>query len=85
MIKITLLLLYLIITVHFSLNWLKFLNRKSVLSVEDRFFSGVILCIVVIFWPLIIPISCQKILGNIKLPNKLQRNKSKKQVKTSIA
>lgn len=85
MIKITLLLLYLIITVHFSLNWLKFLNHKSVLSVEDRFFSGVILCVVVLLWPLIIPVSCQKILGNIKLPNKLQRNKSKKQVKTSIA
>lgn len=85
MIKITLLLLYLIITVHFSLNWLKFLSRNSVSSVEDRFFSGVILCVVVLLWPLIIPISCQKILGNIKLPNKLQRNKSKKHVKTSIA
>jgi len=85
MIKITLLLLYLIITIYFFLNWLKFFDRNSVLSVEDRFFSGVILCVVVLLWPLIIPVSCQKILGNIKLPNKLQRNKSKKQVKTSIA
>jgi len=85
MIKITLLLLYLIITIYFFLNWLKFFDRNSVLSVEDRFFSGVILCVVVLLWPLIIPISCQKILGNIKLPNKLQRIKSKKHVKTSIA
>lgn len=85
MIKIALLLLYLIITVHFFLNWLKFFDRNSVLSVEDRFFSGVILCTVVILWPLIIPISCQKTLGNIKLTNKFKRDKSKKQVKTSVA
>lgn len=52
-----LLISYLLITLHFLVNWLKFSRRKPMSSLEDRFLSLIILVIVVIGWPLMVPIS----------------------------
>lgn len=64
-IKITLTSLYLIITIHFLTNWLRFFNKNSTLSVEDRFLSVLILCIVTFLWPFMIPVSCLTKLGQV--------------------
>lgn len=61
-VSIILVIVYLLTTVHFLINWLKFLQRKTLSSPEDLFLSLLVLTLVVIFWPVMIPISCLEFL-----------------------
>jgi hypothetical protein len=66
-IQLTLVISYLLITVYFFTNWLKFSLLHPTYTPEDKFLSFVMFVITTIFWPLIIPISCFKILKNRQL------------------
>lgn len=66
-IQLTLVISYLLMTCYFFTNWLKFSLRQPASSPEDKFLSFVMFLITTIFWPLIIPISCSKIIKNGKL------------------
>ncbi|MGJ5676366.1 MAG: hypothetical protein ACR9NN_22625 [Nostochopsis sp.] len=58
---------YLLMTCYFCINWLRFHLRHLTNSPEDIFLSLVILAIATIFWPLLIPIHCLKILQTKQL------------------
>ncbi|TAF07599.1 MAG: hypothetical protein EAZ77_09260 [Nostocales cyanobacterium] len=66
-IQLTLLISYLLMTCYFFTNWLRFSLRHPTSTPEDKFLSFVMCLITTIFWPVIIPISCLKILKNRKL------------------
>ena len=59
----SLLIIYLLLTFSFFLNWLKFFNQASICSVEDWFLSVITLFIATILWPFVIPIT---FLGTLK-------------------
>lgn len=56
-IQIAIVFAYLVVTLGFSMNWLKFFKRVSGQSVEDSFLSLVIFFIATVLWPLVVPIS----------------------------
>ena len=58
---------YLLTSLYFCKNWLRFFKRNANLSVEDRFLSVVILVIATISWPVVVPISYLELLRNRKL------------------
>jgi len=62
MLLVTLVFAYLIISLHFLRNWLKFFRREPRLSPEDKFLSLVILVIATILWPFVVPISYLELL-----------------------
>lgn len=64
LLRIDLVVAYLLITLYFFNNWLKFFNRSLLLSVEDRFLSVVVLILVTILWPFVIPVFFLKLLKN---------------------
>ncbi|WP_325078894.1 hypothetical protein [Sphaerospermopsis aphanizomenoides] len=66
-IQFTLVISYFLMTCYFLINWLRFSLRHPASTPEDKFLSFVMSLITTIFWPLIIPISCLKILKNRKL------------------
>lgn len=66
-IQLTLVISYLLMTCYFFTNWLRFSLRHPASTAEDKFLSFVMSLITTIFWPLIIPISCFKILKDRKL------------------
>jgi hypothetical protein len=66
-IQLTLVISYLLMTCYFFTNWLKFSLLHPTYTPEDKFLSFVMFVITTIFWPVIIPISCFKILKNRQL------------------
>jgi hypothetical protein len=69
-IQLILVISYLLMTVYFFSNWLRFCLRHPTSTPEDKFLSFVMFLVTTIFWPLIIPISCLKIIKNRQLePN----------------
>lgn len=56
-IQVVLGIVYLPITAHFLINWLKFSKQKDNSSPEEMFLSLVVLMIVTLLWPLVLPIS----------------------------
>lgn len=66
-IQLSLVITYLLMTGYFFTNWLRFCLRHPASTPEDKFLSFVMSIITIIFWPLIIPISCLKILKNRQL------------------
>ncbi|BAZ08105.1 hypothetical protein [Calothrix sp. NIES-3974] len=51
---------YLLMTGYFFINWLRFSLRHPPSSPEDNFLSFVMFCIIVVFWPLVLPFSLIK-------------------------
>jgi hypothetical protein len=66
-IQLTLVISYLLMTCYFFTNWLRFSLRHPTSTPEDKFLSFVMFLITTIFWPLMIPLSCLKILKNGKV------------------
>ncbi|MFM2062901.1 MAG: hypothetical protein RLZZ507_2571 [Cyanobacteriota bacterium] len=66
-IQLTLVISYLLMTCYFFTNWLRFSFRHPASTPEDKFLALIMSLITTIFWPLIIPLSCFKILKNRKL------------------
>jgi hypothetical protein len=66
-IQLALLISYLLMTTYFFTNWLKFSLLHPTHTPEDKFLSFLMFVITTIFWPLIILISCFKILKNRQL------------------
>ena len=64
LLQINLISAYLLITSYFFINWLKFFNSSSSLSIEDKFLSVVVLVIATILWPFVVPISLLKLIQN---------------------
>ena len=58
----SLVILYLLLTFSFFINWLKFFKKAPRLSVEDWFLSVVLFVIATILWPFVIPITYMKML-----------------------
>ncbi|XHR84789.1 MAG: hypothetical protein ACSI46_13150 [Gloeotrichia echinulata DVL01] len=54
-------------TCYFLSNWLIFSLRHPSSQPEDKFLSFVMCLITIMFWPLIIPISCLDMLKKQKL------------------
>lgn len=52
---------YLLTTIYFLVNWLRFSLRHPTSSPEDNFLSFVMLCVATILWPLAVPFSLMKI------------------------
>jgi hypothetical protein len=65
--QLTLVISYLIMTCYFLSNWLIFSLRHPSSQPEDKFLSFVMCLITIMFWPLIIPISCLDMLKKQKL------------------
>ncbi|WP_353928971.1 hypothetical protein WJM97_11585 [Okeanomitos corallinicola TIOX110] len=66
-IQLTLVITYSLMTCYFFSNWFRFSLRQPASTPEEKFLSFVMSLITTIFWPLIIPISCFKILKNRQL------------------
>lgn len=62
-----LIIVYLLITCYFFINWLIFSKQINSSSVEDGFLSFVILVISTLLWPVAIPISAIEILKTRKV------------------
>jgi TRAP-type C4-dicarboxylate transport system permease small subunit len=61
-IAITLILFFLAGTCYFSMNWFTFFRHQPRPSVEDRFLALTILFVATIFWVVLIPFYCFKVL-----------------------
>lgn len=66
-IQLTLVISYLLMTCYFFSNWLRFSLRHPASTPEDKFLSLVLCLITTIFWPVVIPLSCLKIIKNRQL------------------
>ncbi|MBD2296034.1 hypothetical protein H6G06_21785 [Anabaena sphaerica FACHB-251] len=66
-IQLTLVISYLLMACYFFTNWLRFSLRHPAYTPEEKFLSFVMSLITTIFWPLILPLSCLKIVRNRKL------------------
>lgn len=65
--QVSLVISYLLMTCYFFVNWLRFSLYHPTSAPEEKFLSFVMSLITTIFWPLIIPISCWKIINKRKL------------------
>ncbi|AFZ59640.1 hypothetical protein H6G54_13530 [Anabaena cylindrica FACHB-243] len=66
-IQLTLVISYLLMTCYFFTNWLSFSLRHPASTPEDKFLSFIMCLTTTIFWPLMIPLWCLKIIKNGKL------------------
>ncbi|MBE9007344.1 hypothetical protein IQ259_20295 [Fortiea sp. LEGE XX443] len=66
-IQVTLVIGYLLMTCYFFSTWLRFSLRNPTSSPEEKFLSFVMSLITIIFWPLIIPMSCWEIIKKRQL------------------
>lgn len=48
---------YVLMTLYFFTNWIRFSLRHPSSSVEETFLSFVMCCLTTLFWPLVIPMS----------------------------
>ena len=65
--QLSLLISYTLIACYLFYNWLRFSLRHPTSTPEEKFLSFVMLLITTVFWPVIIPVSCWKIIKNRQL------------------
>ncbi|ARV59250.1 hypothetical protein BZZ01_11985 [Nostocales cyanobacterium HT-58-2] len=65
--QLTLVITYLMMTVYFFTNWLRFVLRHPSSSPEDKFLSFVMFFISTVLWPIVVPMSFVEILKTRKL------------------
>ncbi|MFM7559500.1 hypothetical protein [Cylindrospermopsis raciborskii] len=65
--QLTLVITYTLMGGYFFANWFTFSHRHPASTPEEKFLSLIISLVTTVFWPLIIPISCVKILQTRQL------------------
>jgi hypothetical protein len=65
--QLTLVITYTLMGGYFFANWFTFSHRHPASNPEEKFLSLIISLVTTVFWPLIIPISCVKILKTRQL------------------
>lgn len=62
---------YLLMAYCFFMEWLGFFLRDEEMNYEQRFFSGFILIVATILWPIVVPFAYLELLKSRKKSNKI--------------
>jgi len=61
-VQLTAIIIYVLITCYFGINWLRFSRRKLYSSPEETFLALIIFLITTLLWPFAIPVYCWQII-----------------------